>query len=673
MSNIDVQLHLRELSAAGRFEDIERVWSQRAASLRSDQSSCQIAAAAFAQRGRLHEALAIIEPWARQLASDPSNSALAGRILVGLGRADGALIYWERAVRAQNVFGWWLELAECSLGANQPEVALRYANPHRLTFNDECDPAYLYTRLLTAAARSDEALIEFERILGRWPHHPKIGPAYAQFVCFDFPCEAMDCLSRTHWRPDPFTLTGANVRAALATPAFFDSDESALAWRTRLVSELQNLTAIARSTVLTVDSRAVCLDAHNFFAAYTELDVTDVQCAWGDFVEALVAPMRDPLGLPKAWLRRPVKRVGFVSNRVNASSAGRLFNGWIAAAVALGLDVHAFVLGELDEVGRQALAGTKPVHFADQAITGWRSVVDAIMASKCDLLVFPEPQGSPLQQLLAGLKLAPLQAAACGNPVTTGSPAIDFFLSPVEAESANGAMHYREQLIRLRGMWNDVGALATPSEFARPAFGFKPHEHIYLVTQPMFKWTPRFRRAIVEILRLDPEARLAYVHWALAFSFRAFECMLRKEFIAAGLNYGARVTVSGQLKPADYLALYRCADVALDTFGFSGGISTADALSVGCPVITLRGTFLRGRQSACQIESHGWNDNVVDSFDAFVSRAMAVAMSRRKVAMANNGGDNVNIAPLKNKEAGLVGDVAPDFAEWLQSLSPPLR
>lgn len=671
MSKLDLHLHLRELSAAGRFQDIVRVWLQQASTLRPDQSSCQIAAAAFAQSGRLPEALAIIEPWIRQLGSDPSSCILAGRILVGLGRADAALMYLERAVRAQNVPAWWLELAECSLGASQPEIALRYAHTHRLTFNDECDPAYLHTRLLTAAGRADEALIEFERILGRWPHHPKIGPAYAGFVCFEFPGEALACLSRTQWRPDPFTLIPINVRAAVTTPAFFDSEEAALAWRIRLISELENLTTIASKTVLPVDARAVCLDAHNFFAAYTEADVTAVQYAWGDFVEAVVAPLRDSLGVPTVWEKRAVKRVGFVSNRVNKSSAGRLFNRWIAAAVALRLDVRVFVLGELDEVGTKALVGAKPVHFADQAITCWQSVVSAVMAAECDLLVFPEPQGSPLQQLVAGLKLAPLQAAAFGNPVTTGLRGMDFFLSPKEAEPPGGATHYREQLIPLYGMWNNVGALAAPSEFTRAAFGFKPHDHIYLVTQPMFKWTWRFRSAIIEILRSDPDARLVYVQWALAFSFRAFECLLRKEFIAAGLNYGARVSVSGQLKPADYLALYRCADVALDTFGFSGGISTADALSVGCPVITLRGEFLRGRQSACQLELHGWHDFVVDAHAEFVSRAVAVATMRRTEALASNRGENMKIDPAKVAEPALGGDFAPDFAEWLLTLTAP--
>ena len=52
---------------------------------------------------------------------------------------------------------------------------------------------------------------------------------------------------------------------------------------------------------------------------------------------------------------------------------------------------------------------------------------------------------------------------------------------------------------------------------------------------------------------------------------------------------------------ADFLAVLAHSDLALDSFGFSGGNTSLDALSVGLPVLTLPGEFMRGRQTMAML------------------------------------------------------------------------
>ena len=51
-------------------------------------------------------------------------------------------------------------------------------------------------------------------------------------------------------------------------------------------------------------------------------------------------------------------------------------------------------------------------------------------------------------------------------------------------------------------------------------------------------------------------------------------------------------------------------DVALDTFGFSGGQTSIDTLSANVPVVTLPDIFMRGRQTAAMLTTIGVDELV---------------------------------------------------------------
>jgi len=176
----------------------------------------------------------------------------------------------------------------------------------------------------------------------------------------------------------------------------------------------------------------------------------------------------------------------------------------------------------------------------------------------------------------------------------------------------------------------------TVGAYSRASFGFLADERIYLVSQQLQKWSPRFTDALIELLRQDQRGRLVYFVQNSVLSSRAFELLLRRKFLRNGLEYARRVTVVGNLAREDYLAIHRSADVGLDTFGFSGGSTTLDALSVGLPVVTLEGAFLRGRQSAAIMRELGTGDNVAQSVAQFVALAQSVGRSMPVVRSASS-------------------------------------
>lgn len=639
------------LLRAGQFERLLAVWQTAPAGQRETESAKRTAAAALAQGGNLAAAYQLLSELAARPQAEPTSLLLAGRVAFDLGEFVASVEHFERLVsRDRDNVDAWRRLADAALRAQQPDRALRGAEVHTLLFVHDADLAIRHASLLALAGRADEALIAFERLLARWPNHPVAGPAFAEFVMREFPLDSADLLDHNPWMPIDAVLSAALVRALLWLPAWYASSASAESWRGRLLANLRLLKRLAEQSSLASDARAHCLATTPFFAAYHDADVTEIQLAWGDFVEVLVRPLRDEYR-PPAAPGRAVRTVGVVSNRLTDSSAGRFFNPWLTILRDAGYDVRLYAIGAFDHVTDELALSFTTHRFPSDDIAVWRPLANQLRTDANDVLIYPEPQGSQLIQLIAGIRFAPVQCAAFGNPLTTGLQSMDYFFVPDDAEIRGAAAHYREQVIRLAGLGVSTPAVPAPSSRERSAFGLGAGDHVVLVSQQLQKWTPQFLDAVLTILLADPAAILVYFSVASGVSTRAFESHLRARFTATGLNFACRARAIGMLGRADYLALHKCADVALDTFGFSGGSSTLDAIAVGLPVVSVEGPSLRGRQSAAMLRAFGQAANIVPDADQFVSRALSIlsgrpgdtAVSAATMATSSPGSSNVKI------------------------------
>lgn len=79
---------------------------------------------------------------------------------------------------------------------------------------------------------------------------------------------------------------------------------------------------------------------------------------------------------------------------------------------------------------------------------------------------------------------------------------------------------------------------------------------------------------------------------------------------------------------ADHLALYRRVDVALDPFPYNGTTTTCEALSMGVPVVTLRGSAHAGRVGASLLSSVGLSRFVASSPEDYIRIAADLARDR---------------------------------------------
>jgi predicted O-linked N-acetylglucosamine transferase (SPINDLY family) len=79
------------------------------------------------------------------------------------------------------------------------------------------------------------------------------------------------------------------------------------------------------------------------------------------------------------------------------------------------------------------------------------------------------------------------------------------------------------------------------------------------------------------------------------------------------------------MQMAEYLALHHEVDVVLDTFPYTGGTTTSQALWMGVPVLTLEGSTSQQRQSATILAMLGLDEWSTRTPEAYIEQARAAA------------------------------------------------
>ncbi len=362
-----------------------------------------------------------------------------------------------------------------------------------------------------------------------------------------------------------------------------------------------------------------------FYLHYQGVDNTGLQCRFGDVVETVAKRAWPQYAEPVNWragLHGARLRVGFVSAFLRRHSVGHFFGAWISQLDHAKFKSFVWYTGEQSDAVTQQIR-SRAAHFS-HAPFDVGALAKAIHGSHLDVLIYLDLGLHPHAQVLAGLRLAPVQCTTFGHPVTSGLSSIDYFLSADSAEPAEADSHYRERLIRLpRFAVNyarpDVPRLRLPAVLAN-----HPRPFIFC-PQPIFKLLPHFDRLITRIARELPGCRIAFMQsmWPTANS--AFLARISAALKTASVDAGRTLVMLPIMPYDEYLGTLQAADVVLDSSGFSGGNSSFDAINVGAAIVTHRGTMLRARQTAALLDIVGLGEFASGRDEDYVASSIAIA------------------------------------------------
>jgi predicted O-linked N-acetylglucosamine transferase (SPINDLY family) len=252
------------------------------------------------------------------------------------------------------------------------------------------------------------------------------------------------------------------------------------------------------------------------------------------------------------------------------------------------------------------------------------NMASQILGDNLDILIFPDIGLSPKVQVLSAMRLAPIQCSAWGHPITSGSPNIDYFLSSELMEPNNTDEHYTETLIKLPNLGFSVIEPAIPKLTKhRSDFQIPENSIIYLCCQSIFKYLPIFDDVFPKIVQRNPQAYFVLIdtHPTMGI-IKYLKERLRIAFRRYELNYEEWFIFIPALSFEEYLMVLQLSDIFLDTFAWSGGISSIDAITCGLPIVTCSGEMMRSRQSYGMLNMIGVTETIAKNEANYIEIAV---------------------------------------------------
>jgi predicted O-linked N-acetylglucosamine transferase (SPINDLY family) len=271
------------------------------------------------------------------------------------------------------------------------------------------------------------------------------------------------------------------------------------------------------------------------------------------------------------------------------------------------------------------------------------AAADLIRQDQIDILVDFGGHSGGNRLLIFALKPAPIQIGHFGYQGSTGLATMDYRITDAYSDPPGMTERYHtEQLLRLpEQLW----CYPPPKS---PEVGPLPALRVGHVTFGSFNNPTKINQQVLatwaRILSQVSDARLA-VQCGVG---RETEERLLDAFALEGVS-ARRVTLLPKTRREAYFQLYRDIDICLDTFPYTGCNTTADALWMGVPLVSLAGTTCFQRQAVGPLTSVGLGDLVVSTTDTYVETAVSLARDIKRLSeLRGSLRERMRQSPLTN-------------------------
>lgn len=244
-----------------------------------------------------------------------------------------------------------------------------------------------------------------------------------------------------------------------------------------------------------------------------------------------------------------------------------------------------------------------------------------IREARVDILVDLAGHTRGNRLLTLARRAAPVQICAGGHYCTTGVDAVDYLVSDWQQSPPGSEGNYSERLLRLP----DGYVCYEPPDYA-PQVTKPPVLDRGYVTfccyNGLHKISPRVIDLWAAVMNAVAGSRLRMQTGAL--NDPVTRDRYANLFASRGVD-GDRIEFHGPVSHRDLLESYAHADIALDPFPYSGGLTTCESLWMGVPVVTLSGSTFASRHSTSHLCNVGLPELVTVTEEEYIDTTTRLA------------------------------------------------
>ncbi len=221
-------------------------------------------------------------------------------------------------------------------------------------------------------------------------------------------------------------------------------------------------------------------------------------------------------------------------------------------------------------------------------------------------------------------RVAPIQIAWCGYLNTTGIKEMDYMIADPNLIYKNETSLYSEKIIFMPNIWNTHSGFNIERKFnkspviKKKTFTFGSFNNFSKINDVVIKtWS--------EILHKVRDSQLI-----LKSSSPRVSDLLRTKFEKEKIINS--VVIVSHIKNFDeHINLYKKVDLALDTFPYNGVTTSFEAIWMGVPVLTMKGTNLQSRAGESINKNLNLSNLIAEDEKDYISKANELAINREEL------------------------------------------
>jgi predicted O-linked N-acetylglucosamine transferase (SPINDLY family) len=284
-------------------------------------------------------------------------------------------------------------------------------------------------------------------------------------------------------------------------------------------------------------------------------------------------------------------------------------------------------------------------------------LAEHIRAEGIDILVDLAGHTAGNRLLTFARRPAPVQVTYLGYPATTGLSAMNYRLVSADTDPEGAEAWHSERLYRLpRSPWCYRPAVDLPPVAETPA-----RRNGYVTFGSMnnlAKVSDATLLAWARLLEALPGARLVMTNLR-----EGGQHSIRERCSALGIA-AERLHLHGRLTRREFYQVLGGIDIALDPFPYAGTTTTCEALWMGVPVVSLRGSSSVSRSGYALLKGIGLEHLVAEDWEGYIALATGLALDIDRMDDLRTGMRARLAASALSDEAGMTRDIETAY-RWM--------